>query len=229
MLKKIFGKKIGMTQIFTENGVRIPVTVLEVSPLHVLRVLKETKGKGHAVNAIEVGYDVVREVKAELQEMFKEEFALHKALRVKKPVLGVIKKAGFEKKFALIRQIKVEKPEEFNAGDVLTLEQFQLVKKVDVQGTTKGRGFTGPIKRHNLHTGPNTHGSRYHRGQGSLGPSADPSRVYPGKKLAGHYGNEIATVRNLDVVKVDLENNLLVVKGAVPGANGGYVVIKTSL
>lgn len=228
MLKRIVGKKIGMTRVFTETGQSLPVTVVEVGPVHILKVLKKTEGNGHAVDAIEVGFDVVREVRPELKEQFGEEFSLAKALRLTKPVLGQITKAGFEKKFGLVKQLRVCDPSQFNVGEVLDLTKFDFKKRVTVTGISKGRGFTGPIKRHGVHMGPNSHGSRYHRRGGSMGPSASPSRVYPGKKLAGQYGNETVTVRNLEVIRVDAERNLLVVKGAIPGANGNYVMIKAS-
>ncbi len=228
MLKRMVGKKVGMTRVFTDAGRSLPVTVVEVGPVHVLRVLEKSEGKGHSVNAIEVGFDVVREVQPELKERFGEEFDLAKALRVSKPVLGQLAKAGFEKKFALVKQLRVGDPSQFKVGEVLDLTQLDLKKRVTVTGLSKGRGFTGPIKRHGLHTGRKTHGSRYHRRPGSMGPSASPSRVYPGKKLAGQYGNETVTVRNLEVIRVDAERNLLVVKGSIPGANGNYVMIKVS-
>lgn len=228
MLKRILGKKIGMTRVFTKEGLSIPVTVVEVGPIHILKVIKETEGKGHNVNAIEVGFDVVREVKPELKERFGDDFNLSKALKLTKPILGQITKAGFEKKFGLIKQLRVESPELFKEGDVLDVSRFEFKKRVTITGLSKGRGFSGPVKRHGVGTGPNTHGSRYHKRPGSMGACADPSRVYPGKRLAGQYGNETVTVRNLDVVKVDVERNLIVVKGAIPGANGNYVVVKAS-
>lgn len=229
MIKGFVGKKIGMTQVFNENGQRIPVTVVEAGPLYVLKVTKKTEGKGHQVNAIEVGFDVVREVKPGLKEKFQEdEFKLTKALRLTSPLLGHIKKAGFEKKFGIVKQIRIENMESVKMGDVLTLKDFEFAKKVNVQGTTKGRGFTGAIKRWGKSTGPNTHGSRYHRGAGSLGNSTTPARVYPGRKIAGQHGNALRTIRNLEVVKVDIERNLLIIKGAIPGANGKYIFVKAS-
>jgi len=228
MLKGILGKKIGMTQIFTEDGQRVPVTVVEAGPLHILAVLKENDKKGHPVNAVEVGFDVVREVNPSLKEDLGDDFSLSKALRLNKPQLGHFKKAGFEKKFGFVKQIKVDDVESFNVGEVLTLENFEFFAKVDVRGISKGRGFAGPIKRHGQKTGKKTHGSRFHRKPGSMGPSAWPARVFPGKKLAGHYGNVAATIRNLEVMKVDVERNLLLIKGAIPGANGNYVIVSAS-
>jgi len=228
MLKGILGKKIGMTQVFTEDGQRIPVTVVEAGPLHVMAVMEENDKKGHPVNAVEVGFDVVREIDADLKEKLGSEFDTAKALRLNKSQLGHVKKAGFEKKFGFIKQIKVDNTEDFKVGEVLTLEHFEFFAKVDVRGISKGRGFAGPIKRHGQKMGKNTHGSRFHRKPGSMGPSAWPARVFPGKKLAGHYGNTSTTVRNLEVVKVDVERNLLLIKGAIPGANGNYVIVSAS-
>ncbi len=228
MLKGILGKKIGMTQIFTEDGQRVPVTVVEAGPLHILSVLNENEKKGHPVNAVEVGFDVVREVNPDLKEKFGDDFDLSKALRLNKPQLGHFKKAGFEKKFGFVKQIKVDSTEDFTVGDVLTLKDFEFFTKVDVRGISKGRGFSGPIKRHGQKTGKKTHGSRFHRKPGSMGPSAWPARVFPGKKLAGQFGNTAVTLRNLEVVKVDVERNLLLIKGAIPGANGNYVIVSAS-
>jgi len=225
MLKGMLGKKIGMTQIFLEDGTRIPVTAVEIGPLHVLKVLKKTEKKGHPVNAIEVGFDVKRTVKPELREQFGEDFSVTKALRLNKPNYGQVKKAGFEMKFGFIKQVKVDTPENFEVGSILTLEDFKIIKRVDVQGVSKGRGFAGPIKRHGQKTGKRTHGSRFHRKPGSMGPSAWPARVFPGKKLAGHMGSANVTVRSLEVVRIDVERNLILIKGGIPGANGGYVII----
>jgi large subunit ribosomal protein L3 len=228
MLRGILGKKIGMTQVFTEEGQRVPVTVLEAGPLHVLAVLKENEKKGHPVNAVEVGFDVVRDVNPELKEKLGDDFNLAKALRLTKPQLGHFKKAGFEKKFGFVKQIKVEEVEGFNVGEILTLKDFEFFAKVDVCGISKGRGFTGVIKRHGQKIGKRTHGSRFHRKPGSMGPSAWPARVFPGKKLAGHHGSTNVTIRNLEVMKVDIERNLLLIKGAIPGANGNYVIVSAS-
>ena len=225
MLKGMLGKKIGMTQIFTDDAVRIPVTAVEAGPLYILKVLKETEEKGHAINAIEVGFDVKREVQPALEEKFGEDYDVTKTLRLTKPLYGHYKKAGFEKKFGYVKQIKVDNPEEYEVGTILTLEDFDIVKKVNVRGVSKGRGFAGPIKRHGQKTGKRTHGSRFHRKPGSMGPSAWPARVFPGKKLAGHMGNVNITVRNLEIVKVDLERNLILIKGGIPGPNGSYVMI----
>ncbi len=225
MLKGMLGKKIGMTQIFQEDGELIPVTAVELGPLYVLKVLKETEKKGHPVNALELGFDVKREIKPGLKEKFGDDFDPAKALRLTKPLYGHYKKAGFEKKFGFVRQVSVDNPDEYKVGSVLTLEDFNIVKKVDVRALSKGRGFAGPIKRHGQKTGRKTHGSRYHRRAGSMGPSAWPARVFPGKKLAGHMGNAYVTVRNLEVVRIDKERNIVLVKGSVPGANGSYVLV----
>lgn len=203
MKKAILGKKIGMTQIFTEDGVLIPVSVIEAGPCPVVQ--KKTE-EVDGYTAVQVGFEDKKE------------------RRANKPEKGHFGKAGVPVKKHL-KEFKLDSAAELNVGDVLTVEQFEGGDVVDVTGTSKGHGFAGTIKRWGTHRGPMTHGSHYHRGPGSLGACSDPSRVFKGKKMAGHYGHEAVTVQNLKIAKIDAENNLIAIKGAIPGPKGGIVVI----
>lgn len=207
MKKAILGKKIGMTQIFTEDGNLIPVTVIEAGPCPVVQK-KTDEVDGYT--AVQVG------------------FADKKERRANKPEMGHFKKAGVSAK-RYLREFKLENAAEMNVGDVLSVDQFAEGDVLDVTGTSKGHGYAGTIKRWGTHRGPMTHGSHYHRGPGSLGACSDPSRVFKGKKLPGHYGVETVTIQNLDLVKVDTERNLLLVKGSVPGPKGGLLVVKNAV
>lgn len=207
MKKAILGKKIGMTQIFTEDGNLIPVTVIEAGPCPVVQK-KTDEVDGYS--AVQVG------------------FADKKERRANKPEMGHFKKAGVSAK-RYLREFKLENAAEMNVGDVLSVDQFAEGDVLDVTGTSKGHGYAGTIKRWGTHRGPMTHGSHYHRGPGSLGACSDPSRVFKGKKLPGHYGVETVTIQNLDLVKVDTERNLLLVKGSVPGPKGGLLVVKNAV
>lgn len=207
MVKAILGKKLGMTQVFDEVGKVIPVTVIEAGPCVVVqKKTQETDG----YNAIQVGF----EDKAER--------------KLTKPAKGHFNKAGVAYK-AHLKEFRLEDTDTVNVGDVIKADVFAAGEKVDVTGMTKGRGFTGTVKRWGTHRGPMSHGSGYHRGVGSMGSNSDPSRVFKGKRLPGQYGNEKVTIQNLDVVKVDTERNLLLVKGAIPGAKGGLLVIKNTV
>lgn len=204
MQKGLIGKKIGMTQIFEENGKVIPVTVLEVGPCAVVQ--KKTAEKD-GYDAVQLGFGDV------------------KLNRVNKPMKGHFAKTDVAPK-KVLREFRLADVSALNAGDVLKADLFAAGEKVDVSGTSKGKGYAGSIKRWNFGRLKETHGSGpVVRHQGSMGACSDPSRVFKGKKMAGHLGSEKVTVQNLDVVKVDAENNLIAVKGAVPGAKGGYVVI----
>ena len=207
MKKAILGKKIGMTQIFAEDGTLIPVTVVEAGPCTVIQK-KEIETDGYT--AVQVGYED------------------KKQKHTTKPLQGHFEKAGtsFQR---YVREFKLESSSELNAGDALTVAQFEDGETVDVTGTSKGKGYAGTIKRWGTHRGPMTHGSKYHRGPGSLGGASDPSRVFKGKKLPGHLGAERVTIQNLDLVKVDNERNLLLIKGAIPGPKGGLVMIKNAV
>lgn len=206
-MKAILGKKIGMTQIFTEDGNVVPVTVVEAGPLSVVQ--KKTEDKD-GYNAVQVGF-----IKA-------------KDNKVNKPKKGHFDKAGVEyKKF--LREFRTDDLEQFEIGQEIKADVFESGDKVDVTGVSKGKGFQGVIKRHNQSRGPMTHGSHFHRRPGSMGAASDPSKVFKGKKLPGHMGHEKVTVSNLEVVRVDAEKNLLLIKGAVPGPRGGFLTIKKSI
>jgi len=207
MVKGILGRKLGMTRIFTEDGRWIEVTLLEAGPCTVIQ-RKEAEKDGY--DAIQVGFDEA------------------KVRRVKKPLLGHFEKAGVApKKF--LKEFTVNGDTELKAGDTITSDIFQPGDRVDVSGSSKGKGFAGVIKRHGYAGGPGGHGSNFHRAPGSIGQSADPAKVFKGKGMPGHMGATRRTTQNLEVVKVDAEKNLLVVRGCVPGANGGYVVVKQSV
>lgn len=206
-MKGLVGRKIGMTQMFDETGLVIPVTVIEVEANAVTQV-KTIEKDGY--NAIQVGYGQINEK------------------NVNKPRKGHFDKAGVTPKRAL-QEFRLESTEGFTAGQELNADLFKAGDKVDISGISKGKGFQGVIKRHNQSRGPMAHGSRYHRGPGSMGAASFPSRVFKGKKLPGHMGNVNVTVQNLEVVKVDVERNLLIVKGAVPGPKKGLLTINTSI
>ena len=208
MQKGLIGKKIGMTQLFDEKGNVIPVTVLEVGPCAVVQK-KTTEKDGY--NALQLGFGDV------------------KLSRVNKPMKGHFAKADVAPK-KVLKEFRLEDTDAHNVGDVLKADIFAAGEKVDVCGTGKGKGYAGAIKRWNFGRLKETHGSGpVARHQGSMGACSDPSRVFKGKKMPGHLGSEKVTVQNLDVVKVDAENNLIAVKGAVPGAKGGFVVITNAV
>ena len=205
MTKGILGKKVGMTQIFTESGELIPVTVVEATPNVVLQVkTMETDG----YEAIQVGYQDMREVLSN------------------KPAKGHVAKANTAPK-RFIREFKNVELGEYEVGKEITVDVFQAGDIIDVTGTTKGKGFQGVIKRHGQSRGPMAHGSRYHRRPGSMG--AIINRVFKGKKLPGRMGNHQRTMQNLQIVRADVENNVLLIKGNVPGANKSFVTVKTSV
>ncbi len=211
MKKGIVGKKIGMTQIFTEDGRLIPVTVIEAGPCPVVQ--KKTIEKD-GYEAIQVGFDAYAPNRAEKL--------------VNKPLKGHFAKAEVAPTRKL-RELRLEDCSAYNVGDVVKVDVFAAGDKIDVTGTSKGHGFTGVIQRWNQHTGPMAHGSKYHRGVGSMGANSTPSRVFKNKHMSGHYGVDRVTVQNLSVVRVDTERNLLLVRGNVPGPNGGTLVIRDSV
>ena len=204
MLKAILGKKVGMTQIFTEDGAMIPVTVVEAGPCVVTQV-KTEESDGYA--AVQVGFSDIRES------------------LVNKPAAGQFKKAGLAVK-KYLREFRTA--EEFKVGDTIKVDVFENGDKVDVSGVSKGKGYAGAIKRWGQHRGPMTHGSKYHRGQGSLGAKSYPGRVFKTKKMPGHMGAVQRTIINVEVVGVDAEKNMLLIKGSVPGAKGQLLTIKKS-
>lgn len=208
MKKAIIGKKLGMTQIFADNGAVIPVTVIEAGPC-VVTQKKTTETDGY--NAIQVGYEDVS------------------AKHVNKPAKGHFEKAGVQAKRHL-KEFRLENAAEYNVGDVIAADTFAAGEKVDITGITKGHGYSGAVKRWGHHMLQATHGTGpIHRQVGSMGANSTPSRVFKNKKMAGQYGNEQVTILNLEVVKVDREKNLIAVKGAVPGARGGIVVLRNSV
>jgi large subunit ribosomal protein L3 len=207
MLNGLLGKKLGMTRIFTEDGRWIEVTLLEAGPcLVVQRKTQEHEG----YDAVQLGFGDANE------------------RRLTKPLLGHFKKAGVAIKRAL-REFRVEKDNGLKPGDEIRVDIFKAGDRVDVSGTSKGKGFAGGIKRHHWSGGPGTHGSNFHRRPGSIGQSASPGHVLKGKTLPGHMGDERVTTQNLEVVNVDPTKNLIAVRGSVPGAPGGLIVVKKSV
>jgi large subunit ribosomal protein L3 len=207
MVDGLIGKKVGMTQVFDENGTVVPVTVIKAGPCVVVqKKSKETDG----YESVQLG----------LVEFVRPS-------RVNKPRSGHFKKAGIPP-CRLLREFRFKDGKEMpNVGEqILVTQVFKAADKVDVSGTSKGRGFAGLIKRHHFGGGAASHGSMFHRAPGSIGASAFPSRVLPGMRAAGHMGDEMVTVQNLRVVRVQEQDNVLLVEGAIPGRNGGYVVIK---
>ena len=208
MKKAIIGKKLGMTQIFAENGTVVPVTVIEAGPCVVVQK-KTTETDGY--NAIQVGYEDVSEK------------------HVNKPAKGHFAKANVSAKKHL-KEFRLEDAEKYNVGDEIAVDTFAAGEKVDVTGITKGHGYSGAVKRWGHHMLQATHGTGpIHRQVGSMGANSTPSRVFKNKKMAGQYGNEKLTVLNLEVIKIDAEKNLIAIKGAIPGARGGIVVIRDSV
>lgn len=205
--KAIIGKKLGMTQIFDEKGNVVPVTVIEAGPCVVAQV-KTVETDGY--NSIQLGYGEV------------------KAKHINKPEAGHFAKSKLENKKHL-REFRLEDISNFKVGDEIKADVFAKGEKVDIQGTSKGKGFQGVIKRHGQHRGPMGHGSMYHRRPGSMGPCATPGRVFKGKKLPGHMGSVTVTIQNLDVVAVDMDKNVILVKGSVPGAKGAILKIKSAV
>ncbi len=207
MKKAILGKKVGMTQIFTEDGTVIPVTVVEAGPCPVIRK-KSIERDGY--EAVCVAFDPIREKLAN------------------KPKKGEFDKAGVGY-CRYMKELKLDDCAAYEVGQAIKADVFEAGDIVDVQGKTRGRGFTGVIQRWNQHRGPMTHGSKYHRGVGSMGAASDPSRVMKGKHMSGHYGNEKVTIQNLEVVRVDVERNMLLIKGAVPGKRGSLLFIRNAV
>jgi large subunit ribosomal protein L3 len=201
----LIGKKLGMTRIFDNDGQAMPVTVIEAGPCFVVQK-KSQASDGY--ESLQLGF---------------ERQALEKC---NKPERGHLEKHGAKSGFKYLREFRVNETEGFEAGQEITVEQFEIGDRVDVIGTSKGKGFAGTIKRWNFHRGPMGHGSMSHRAPGSIGASAYPSRVVKGKKLPGQMGNARVTIKNLEVVDVRPDENLLVVKGAIPGPRRGLVLIQ---
>lgn len=204
MVNTILGRKLGMTQVWSEDDRLIPVTVIQAGPCVVTQV-KTDKRDGY--QAVQIGFENLKESK------------------VNKPMAGHFAK-GKVAPMRTLREVRVEDVSAHTPGQVLTVEMFAETKKVDVSGISKGKGFAGVMKRYNFKGGPGGHGSHFHRAPGSVGQASTPSRVFKGMKLPGHMGSEKVTVRNLEVIKIDSEQNLLIVKGAVPGAKGALLTIR---
>ena len=207
MQKGLIGRKVGMTQIFDEEGKVIPVTAIEVGPCTVTQI-KTVEQDGYT--AVQLGFGDVKEKK------------------LNKPELGHLSKNKLAPK-KYLREFRLDSVEGMKVGDELKADVFAVGDKVDVQGTSKGKGFQGVIKRHGQSRGPMGHGSMYHRRPGSMGPTSTPGRVFPGKNLPGHMGVETVTIQNLEVVKVDLDKNVILVKGSVPGTKGAILKVKSSV
>jgi large subunit ribosomal protein L3 len=208
MNKFIVGKKVGMTQVFDEDGLSIPVTVVEAGPCTVVQK-KTVENDGYS--ALKVGFGQVKEK------------------RLNKPSKGLFAKLNVPVK-KYLREFRLNDLAKFEIGqDIMVSDMFEAGDKIDVSGISKGKGFQGTIKRYGQKGGPKTHGSMYHRRVGSMGSNTSPGRVFKGKKLPGHMGSDNVTVQNLNVVKVDAERNLLLIKGAVPGPKGGLLIIRDTV
>lgn len=207
MKKGIVGKKIGMTQIFTEDGRLIPVTVIQAGPCPVVQK-KTVENDGY--DALKVSFDPIREK------------------LVNKPDMGQFKKAQAAPA-RYMKELKLENCADYEVGSVITCEMFEQGDHIDATAFSKGHGFSGVMQRWNQHTGPMAHGSGYHRGVGSMGANSSPSRVFKNKHMPGHWGNEKTTVQNLEIVRVDAERGVLLIKGAVPGPKGAMVFVRQSI
>lgn len=207
MKKAILTRKVGMTQVFGENGVLIPVTVLQAGPTYVTQV-KTVENDGY--NAVQVAYEDIRET------------------LVSKPRKGHFAKAGVDNK-RFVKEFKFDNATDYELGQEIKADIFAEGDKVDATARSKGKGFQGAIKRHGLGRGPMSHGSKHHRHAGSSGSSATPGKVFKGKKMPGQMGNVMVTVQNLEVVRVDAEKNVILVKGAVPGPKKSMVMLKESV
>ena len=223
MKKAILATKVGMTQIFNENGVLTPVTVLQAGPCFVTQV-KTVENDGYS--AVQVGYVDKKDKVISKDSTGKKE--VKRSHGVNKPLQGHFAKAGVSGK-RYLKEFKFENAEEYTLGQEIKADIFEAGDKIDASGTTKGKGFQGAIKRHGQSRGPMAHGSKYHRHAGSNGACSDPSKVFKGKHMPGHMGHVQVPVQNLEIVRVDTENNLLLVKGAVPGPKKSLVTIKETV
>lgn len=207
MKKALIARKIGMTQIFVEDGSIVPVTVLEAGPCTVTQV-KTLENDGYS--AVQVGFEDKKEK------------------HTPKPEQGHFNKAEVSFK-RFVKEFRFENAAEYTVGQEIKADVFEAGDKIDVSGTSKGKGYQGAIKRHNQSRGPMAHGSKYHRQAGSMGMASYPGRVFKGKKMPGHMGAEAVTIQNLEIVRVDVENNLILVKGAVPGPRKSIVTLRDAV
>ncbi|MCL1891246.1 MAG: 50S ribosomal protein L3 [Coriobacteriia bacterium] len=205
MCNTILGRKLGMTQVWSDDDQLVPVTVIQAGPCVVTQIKTDEK---EGYSAVQIGFGEL------------------KAKKLNKPMAGHFSKANVEPS-KVLREVRVDDAANYELGQEITVEQFAETKKVDVSGVSKGKGFAGVMKRYNFKGGPGGHGSHFHRAPGSVGQCATPSRVFKGLRLPGHMGVDKVTVKNLEVVKVDAEQNLLLVKGAVPGGKGALVSVRT--
>jgi large subunit ribosomal protein L3 len=213
MVNGIIGRKVGMTQIFAEDGTVTPVTVLKVGPCVVVQT--KTKAGKDGYNAVQIGLVEDKPIKLK---------------NVTKPMRGHFEKTGSGMPpTRILKEIRLDSEPEANVGDQIKADLFADGDVIEVVGKSKGKGFAGTIKRHKFHRGPESHGSMSVRAPGSIGQSAYPSRVIKGTRSSGHMGDERVTIKGLTVAKVDIENNIIMIRGAVPGANGGLVVVKKSI
>ena len=220
MRKGLIGKKVGMTQVFGPDGVRIPVTAVEVGGNVVVQKKSEHGKDGYA--AVKLGFGKVKKLEKEGEEP---------RWRLSKPQVGMFVAAGIDEPRRYLREVRVDEADldEYEVGQELGAEFWQIGEYVDVTGTSKGRGFSGVMRRHNFHGAKESHGvHEYFRHGGSIGMSADPARVLAGMKMPGQYGNATTTIQNLQIVQVLAEDNAVLVKGSVPGPNGGIVVLQTA-
>ena len=218
-MKGLIGRKLGMTQVFTDTGEAVPVTVIEAGPCYVTQV-RTVENDGYA--AIQIGFDPAKKA-TRLSQAERGHLGMMKA-NDKHPKRKTL--AGEVPAVKTLRELRVKADEGYTEGQQLTVEIFQMGERVDVVGTSKGRGFTGHVKRHGFNGGPRTHGqSDRLRRSGSVGPGTTPGKVHKNKRMAGHMGVERVTTQNLQVVLLDAERNLIGVKGSVPGANGGLVMV----
>ena len=223
MKKAILATKVGMTQIFNEDGVLTPVTVLQAGPCAVTQIKTV---ENDVYSAVQVGF-VDKKDKIVTKDGNGKKEIVHRH-GVTKAERGHFAKAGVSSK-RFVREFKFENADEFTLGQEIKADIFAAGDKVDATAISKGKGFQGAIKRHNQHRGPMTHGSKFHRHAGSNGAASDPSKVFKGKKMPGHMGSKRITIQNLEIVRVDAENNLILVKGSVPGPKKSLVTIKESV
>lgn len=223
MKKAILATKVGMTQIFNEDGVLTPVTVLQAGPCVVTQI-KTVENDGY--KAVQVGFVDKKEKIVNVDKNGKKEIVHRHG--VTKAEMGHFKKAGVTGK-RFVKEFKFDNAEEYQLAQEIKADIFAAGDRVDATAVSKGKGFQGAIKRHNQHRGPMTHGSKFHRHAGSNGACSDPSKVFKGKGMPGHMGAKKVTVQNLEVVRVDVENNLLLVKGAVPGPKKSLITIKETV